>query len=618
MEHVREQDVRAEVPVPVELSRLRTFDGTPAEFWHRYLSGCARLVGASLAVLMVRQEDDKRWRSLLAWPSDGKPGLSGPWLAQSVEETARTAAENGDHVDDSHLAKRGVLIVGARLEIEESGTLSVAVLVLEKAGRDDAGDAVVRLRLVADVPAVYQQARSLRSVQNDVARYGEALDVMVLLNAETRFKAAAMVLANETAHRYGCDRVSLGWLQRGRYVRLQVLSHAEHFDKKMDAVQELETAMEEAFDQDEEIVWPRPEGNRAVVRDHQAYAGKREVKHMVSLPVRVDDEPAGVLSCERASAPFSEHEVRGLRVLLDQAARRLGDLERRDRWFGARMVRSTRDTAAKLVGADHTFAKLLGIVGALVLAFLLFGHLPYRVEAPFILKSDDLAYVPAPFEGYIDEVYVDVGDAVEKGDLLLTLDTRELLLEEAAAIAGEIRYTREAEKARAENKLAEMRIARAMQEQATARLKLVQHKLAHSRLLAPFEGVVAEGELKELLGAPVRKGDVLFKVARLDTLYAELDVDERDVHEIPQGATGHIAFVSRPEKKFPVTVSRVDPVATVKDEGNVFAVRAEPGAPDPWWRPGMSGVAKIDVGDRNVLWILTHRTVDFLQIFLWW
>ena len=102
-------------------------------------------------------------------------------------------------------------------------------------------------------------------------------------------------------------------------------------------------------------------------------------------------------------------------------------------------------------------------------------------------------------------------------------------------------------------------------------------------------------------------------------MYVELKVDERDVHEVTGSATGEIAFVSRPDQKFPVKVERIDPVAVVEEEGNVFLVRAvfsEEAA--SWWRPGMSGVAKVNVGKRNVLWILTHRTIDFLRMFLWW
>ena len=101
------------------------------------------------------------------------------------------------------------------------------------------------------------------------------------------------------------------------------------------------------------------------------------------------------------------------------------------------------------LGTEYTFAKAVGILGAFLLGFVLFGSLTYRVEAPFILKTDTVAFVPAPIDGYVDTVAVDVGDIVSKGDLLLSLDTRELVLAEAMAMADIARYIREMEKARA-------------------------------------------------------------------------------------------------------------------------------------------------------------------------
>jgi hypothetical protein len=32
----------------------------------------------------------------------------------------------------------------------------------------------------------------------------------------------------------------------------------------------------------------------------------------------------------------------------------------------------------------------------------------------------------------------------------------------------------------------------------------------------------------------------------------------------------------------------------------------------------MSGVCKFEVERRTLIWILTHRTVDFLRLKLWW
>ena len=66
-------------------------------------------------------------------------------------------------------------------------------------------------------------------------------------------------------------------------------------------------------------------------------------------------------------------------------------------------------------------------------------------------------------------------------------------------------------------------------------------------------------------------------------------------------------------------MTEIDPAAVTKEQGNMFLIRAHlQETPLSWWRPGMSGVAKISVGDRNVLWILTHRTVDFFRMLLWW
>jgi hypothetical protein len=102
-------------------------------------------------------------------------------------------------------------------------------------------------------------------------------------------------------------------------------------------------------------------------------------------------------------------------------------------------------------------------------------------------------------------------------------------------------------------------------------------------------------------------------------LYVETEIHERDVHEILGREHGEIAFLAQPKSRFPIRVVRLEPAAVPKENENVFLVRcALPDEHAPWWRPGMSGVCKIDVERRTLLWILTHRTMDFLRLFLWW
>ncbi|MFC1534947.1 efflux RND transporter periplasmic adaptor subunit [Thermodesulfobacteriota bacterium] len=619
----KQENIKGEIDQIIEsLEGMRWFTGSPEEFWPAFLEGSARLAGAIFGVLMVHGDDDKHsWKTLSVWPAKGHRDMGKSDLKDRMEEIADTTSYQGyawENAGSKGTTDADGVVMGIRLDLKEEDHVSVVIFFLENNTGPLLEEVVTRLKLVADIPAVYQMGRVARKAQSDVVQFAEALDLMVLLNTEKRYMSAAMTFCNELSSRYRCDRVSLGWL-KGAYVRLQAISHMERFEKKMDAVQTLEATMEEAFDQDEEILWPRPEGSLTVVREHEAFSREQGSGNIVSLPIRLDDNPIGVVTCERSKDSFSEEEVRGLRIFCDQSARRLGDLKRTDRWFGARMAASIKEALSSLLGVEHTFAKLLGLLICVALAFMIFGKLNYRVEATFVLKTDDVAYLPAPFDGYIYEVHVKVGDLVKEMEPLLLLDTRELLLEESTAIANQNRYSREAEKARAQNALADMKIALALEAQAKARLKLVRYHINHAQMKAPFSGIVVEGDLDELLGAPVRKGDVLFKVARIEKMYAELKVDERDIHELTEEATGEIALVSRPGQKFPINVERIDPVAITEEEGNIFLIRALfTDKVADWWRPGMSGIAKVNVGKRNILWIITHRTIDFLRIFLWW
>ena len=446
------------------LERIRRFNGPPSEFWPAFLEESSRLVGAGIGLLLLRGEESASWRKLAVWPVGNRGGAQIAGLDSRINEIADASVLHGyalEKIGKPGDKKPDGVMVGVRLKIEDERS-SVAVFLLEQGGELKVEEAALRLTLLADSPAVYQLGHMVGRAKSDVVKFTEALDLMTLLNTEKRYMAAAMTFCNEIASRYRSDRVSLGWI-KGAYVRVQAVSHMERFEKKMDVVQSLELAMEEAFDQEEEILWPKPENSRSVVRDHEAFSRDQGSRYLVSLAIRLDDKPVGVLTCERSDTPFSEEEVRGLRVLCDQSARRLGDLKRHDRWLGAKLATTTRELLAKLFGVEHTFAKLVGLVLCASLAFLVFGKLNYRVETPFILKTDDLAYLPAPFDGYIHKVNVKIGDPVKKKDTLLSLDTRELLLEESTAIANLNRYSREAAKARSQNALADMKVALALE-----------------------------------------------------------------------------------------------------------------------------------------------------------
>lgn len=604
-----------------ELAELRRSTATPKEFWPRLLAALARISGASRGTLLVKDAGSGTWKIIGDWSPDGGPSRLSSVFAARLESIASAGEASGDTVMSlDEAAPRGAshFAVGIRQRLLAHQTCVIAFL-LSEMSEAAAREVLGRLQLVADVPCSWQEFQAGQQSKADITSFANALDLMAAVNVETRFLAAALALANGLATRLACDRVSLGWLSGG-YVRLKAISRTEKFNRQMSAAQSLEAAMDECLDQDEEILWPAPgEGTNTVTRDHEKFSREQNIPHLCSLPLRVDGQPAAVLTCERAAAPFTALEVQQLRLCCDQATRRLADLQRRDRWVGARFAAWSKEQCAVLVGPRHTWAKVTALLVVVLLAVLFFVRVPYRVEGNFVLKSDEVQFRTAPFDGFLEQVFVRPGDAVKAGVPLIKLATRELELEESAALADLSRFQREAEKARATNGLADMRVALALADQSKARLDLVRHRLDQATLKAPFDGVVVEGDLRERLAAPVKQGDALMRVARLENLYVEADVSERDVHEILKTRRGEIAFMSQPKLKFPIRIVKIEPAAFPRAEGNVFLVRCEfEQGVESWWRPGMSGLCKLNVEERTLWWILTHRTVDFLRMKLWW
>jgi hypothetical protein len=607
-----------------EIHRLRTWDGEPCDFWPRLASLLAGVAGAARSLILIKGVQNGGGWKRIADQSQSSPGSASvlkDFLNRQAELAESASADDTPQVTGLNEGRSGEdapYALALRLQLRDPGTLCVSVLLLTGSSQAHAQHAAQRINLLRDIPQSFELFRESLRAQADAQKFAVVLDLVAAMDSENRFLAAGLALANAVADHFKCDRVSLGWLEH-RYVFLKVMSRTENFNRQMAAASALESIMEECLDQDEDIVVPPPSGSTAVCRDHENYATERRAIHVASFPLRLSGKPVAVLTCERASRPFAWTELQQLRLTSDLVTRRLAELKRWDRWFGARWATEWRDRAARWIGPEHTGTKILALLIAVALGLLFFLPVPYRVEARFQLRSDEVAYLTAPYEGYIRNVLVRPGEVVAASDALLTLDTEELELEEIAALADLNRFQREAEKAQATVALAEMRIAEALAQQAQARLDLIRYRLGHAALRAPFASVVVEGDLRDRIGAPVKPGDALIRVARLDQMYVEAEVDQRDIQELTGIERGQIAFVSQPRSKYPVRVERIEPSAVPRRSENVFLVRCALESPaETWWRPGMTGVCKLEVGRRSIAWIFTRRTADFLRLFLWW
>ncbi|MEN9760965.1 MAG: hypothetical protein RI906_791 [Pseudomonadota bacterium] len=620
------------------LAELASFTGDTQAFWPAYLEAVALAFVARRVLLLVR-DTEQAWQPRAQWPlgapdqpgdalkilrlADGT-GQESPFV-EAVEARSGTTASSSATVSPA---------IAARLAAETVQTGQTAVLVvlpgpLLAGAQPTSVPALIALAdLAVSIPAQFARTRALAAQAVDTHKSAEpradgaerlydVLQMSIRLGAETRFMRAALTLANELAVRFRCDRVSLGWV-KSRYVRLTAVSHVEKFDRRANASRELESAMEEALDQNTELVWPALPDSDRVVRAHETYARTQGSGHLLTVPVRIDGIAVAALSFERRSQAFDGHEAWELQLIGEACARQLVFLHDTDRWIGSRALARLGAWRDLLLGPSYTAWKLAGMGLAILIAVLALLPWPYRIDAPITLRSKDILFIPAPFDGFLRNAHIEVGDTVSAGALLVELDTRELVLEEGMAAADALRNAREAEKAQAARQLADMQIALARQQQSVSKLELIRHQLANAQIRAPFAGVVVEGELKKNLGAPVRKGDLLVKLAHTGDTYVELEIDQVDVHEVSVGMRGEFAFVGRPDLRYPMVIERVDPASTMREGRNVYLARARIEADfQPWWRPGMGGSARLMAGERSIIWLLTHRTVRYLRQVFW-
>jgi multidrug efflux pump subunit AcrA (membrane-fusion protein) len=129
--------------------------------------------------------------------------------------------------------------------------------------------------------------------------------------------------------------------------------------------------------------------------------------------------------------------------------------------------------------------------------------------------------------------------------------------------------------------------------------------------------VVISGDLSQLHGSPVKLGEVLFDVAPLNNYRVILEVDEHDIAGLEINQIGHIVISALPGLRFELRLESVISVAHSEGGRNYFRVEGVLIDPSPQIRPGMQGVAKIELGQRKLLWVWGHGVVNKIRLWAW-
>ncbi len=223
----------------------------------------------------------------------------------------------------------------------------------------------------------------------------------------------------------------------------------------------------------------------------------------------------------------------------------------------------------------------------------------YHIWAPGTIQADErkLATVAGHYSGRITKLHVDfTGAAVRKGQPLASVYSEELLVAQRELLESYRRRDINPALYRA----ARQRLT--FWELTDAQIDAILEKggpVREIEILSPVTGVVTERNIT--LNDYIQRGQTLFRVADLSTVWLLFDVSETDIYRMRTGQNINFTLRSRPGDEREATVTFVEP--TLDTSRRTVRVRAEAGNRDGTLRPGMlvSGNVQIDAQQPELL-----------------
>ncbi|MFI3186799.1 MAG: HlyD family efflux transporter periplasmic adaptor subunit [Methylococcaceae bacterium] len=567
---------------------------------------CKLITDCCCALLLIIEPDSKNLQPLAHWPPASKEPFQLLTIAQlSLKNSApvinqqvlASEQQTYDYIAAPiFIASQLVGVIAVKTSAQSEQQQQHILALLEQ------GQSWLELATAKPQADFYTTVVSLVAACLDQDRYNEAL--IALITALTQ--------------QFQCERVSIGELKH-QHSEIVALSNCAKFDAKANLIRSLGYAMDEAVDQDSIIVYPPTAMlSNIITRAHWELARKYGTGSICTLPLSYRNSIFAVITLERSEEqPFTPETVR----LLEQTLALLSpflQLKRVDeQHLLAKIGSDFKKKLARHFGLKQLGLKLsaMSISLLLVAASMLNGD--FKIHANAVLEGKVQRVVAAPMQGFILTAEARAGDTLKKGAMMAAMDDSDLKLEAVKLDSQQQQALREYREAISGRDLVKVSVLSAQLEQVKAQLQLISEQLQRTVIVAPFDGVVIEGDLSQALGSPVERGDSLFKMAPLEGYRIVLKVNERLISYVHSGQTGTLALSSLPEQPIPLTVEKITAGARAEDGSNIFRVEASLSTHADLLRPGMAGVAKINAGQKPYLWIWTHELKDWVSLWFW-
>jgi RND family efflux transporter MFP subunit len=572
---------------------------------------CQILSGSIQAILLAGRVDEGPYDRALFWPEQPSDHSSLTRIAQAALRCKQPVIKTRN----SALNDTGEPLDTMACPLFINGLL-LGVVAIEMTHRSQP----MQQAAIQQVQAGAQWLETMITLQDSTTtdQLVNLVDLVAAALNHDQFRIAATEVTNELAARFNCQRVSLGFV-RYNHVRIEAMSHSAKVDQHSNLVRAIRDAMDEALDQSTTIVYPlQPEFGIVACQLHAQLSSAQQGASICTVPLIKTGKIIGALLLERkADQPFTPQTV----VHCERIGLLIGpvlETRRRDeRPLAAKVLTSLQRLCLQLFGPHYLPLKLIVTFSTALLLWMSQANSMFYVSSDSMLEAVLSRAIVAPQQGYIAAAHVRAGDLVHKGDLMATLDDQDLQQQRRKWQSQRTQLLKEHRQALASFDRAEIAILTAKRGQAEAQLRMVEQQLARTTLVAPFSGLVVNGDLSQALGSPVSPGQVLFEVAPTGEYRVVQKVDDRDIGLVAAGQRGQLKLSGISDLTYAITIDRITPVATSENGRNYFRVEAVIDDPSDLMRPGMEGISKIEISQKKLLWIWTRRFVDWLQLFVW-
>lgn len=438
-----------------------------------------------------------------------------------------------------------------------------------------------------------------------------------LLKSED-FQAMMLEFVSGLAFAFQCDRVSIGFVEKNTIHIAAISGFSEVPSAAM--LPELQAAMQESILQDVAIVYPQASTDFPhIVLAHAKLAQMGSLTRALTVPFGHDARIVGAITFERQRV--IEENPNQLSTLSNLALQASPLLELKWRLSLPKRKRLRlwgRSHLEKLNERSTRWRYGAAAAGVLLALGVIVVPVTNQVAGEARLEAYTQRIITAPIDGFLKTVRVRPGDVVKAKQSLAELSDDTLRTEARRLAAEAAQEENSVAEAMAKYDRAQVVVHRSKLDSLLAQKDLIEERLGRIQMIAPFDGVVIKGDLTQMMGSPVKRGDVLLTLAEGTGFRVMIDVPERDIGDIEVGQTGSLMLTALPDQKFRIHIVRIMPVANVSQENqNGFEVEAVLDEPAPALVPGLKGAAKIATGEKAFGWKWLVRGWQRLYFLLW-